>query len=221
MIFVCWRLTRLPTSLTFSPGNNVSRNKHRKSNILHSSLLTVGMISTLVGGSLSKISSRVLKNAILTQEHQASRLCLAKPLYLAGECLTAAALPCNAWLFLLRVRAMPYHAFPRATLAICTFLWFTTFTSLLILPSLKVNTVRLADNGCAYTTTADIRLLGVPFIALSIFDTAVAIATLLGMTNHNSNDSLTSRVKSTILMKNMGPLCRTFIQTGYIYYLFV
>ena len=135
--------------------------------------------------------------------------------------MTAAALPCNAWLFLLRVRAMPYHAWRRATLVICTSLWLTTFTSLLILPSLKVDTIRLTSDRCIYTTTADIRLLGIPFIALSIFDTAVAITTLLGMTRHHPNGSLPARVKSTILMQNMGPLCRAFIQTGYMYYLFV
>ena len=148
-------------------------------------------------------------------------MCLAKPLYLSGECLTAAALPCNAWLFLLRVRAIPSNGHSRMALPICTLLWITTFISFLVLPVLKFTTMRFPTGKCFYIATFNIRFLSAPFIALVIFDTAVIIAIVLGMMDHSSHAAFSTRFRSIVLAKNMGPLCRIFLQTGYIYYVLV
>ena len=133
-------------------------------------------------------------------------------------------MPCNCWLFLLRVRAIPRHAYSRITLVICTFLWCATFTSFLLLPGIRLTSwpSSTSSTGCDYNTTFEIQFLSVPFLALVAFDTAVAISVLLGLIMHcNPHTSLPQRVKSTLLMRDMGPLCRVLLQSGYIYYLFV
>ena len=133
-------------------------------------------------------------------------------------------MPCNCWLFLLRVRAIPRHAYSRITLVICTFLWCATFTSFLLLPGIRLTSwpSSTSSTGCDYNTTFEIQFLSVPFLALVAFDTAVAISVLLGLIMHcNPHTSLPQRVKSTLLMRDMGPLCRVLLQSGYVYYLFV
>ena len=143
-------------------------------------------------------------------------------MYLTAECFGAIVIPCNCWLFLLRVRAIPRHAYSRVITAVCTLLWCATFTSFLILPGIRLTSIHSAEaHKCHYNPTYEIQLLSIPFIALVAFDTAVAISVLVGLIMHNPHSSLSRRVKSTVLMEDMGPLCRIFLQSGYTYYLFV
>ena len=149
-------------------------------------------------------------------------MCFSKSLDIATECLAMIVIPCNCWLFLLRIRAIPRHTYSRITLVICTFLWCATFTSFLILPGIRLTSRHSADaHKCHYEPTYEIQLLSIPFIALVAFDTAVATSVLVGLIMHNPHSSFYRRVKSTVLMEDMGPLCRIFLQSGYTYYLFV
>ena len=130
-------------------------------------------------------------------------------------------IPCNSWLFLLRVRAIPHHAYSRIMLAICTFLWGATFTSFLILFGVQLTKVPSPPGECFYETVFKIRFLCAPFIVLIVFDTAVCLSVLLGLSMCDPNATLTMRVKSTMLMGNTGPLCRVILESGYIDYMSV
>ena len=148
-------------------------------------------------------------------------MCFSKSLDIATECLAMIVIPCNCWLFLLRIRAIPRHTYSRITLVICTFLWCATFTSFLFLPGIRLTSVHssISTVECDYSTTYELPFLALPFLVLAVFDTAVGTSILLGLIMQNPHASLFSRVKSTLLMRDMGPLCRAFVQSGYIYYL--
>ena len=163
---------------------------------------------------------------VLSNNPSAPDSCLMKPFYLATECLAAVVIPCNCWLFLLRVRAIPRYRYSRIALGICTLLWCATFTSFLLLPGIRLASPRFSPsaNGCDYKTTFKIQYLSVPYVSLVAYDTAVATSVLLGLiihTTHNPHTPLSTRVKSTILMRDLAPLYRSLLGSGYIYYVFV
>ena len=148
-------------------------------------------------------------------KYEATGLCV----FAATEYLMALVMPCNAWLFLLRVRAIPRYSESRIMPAICTLLWVATFSAFPMLPISR--STAPSNAGCVNGILIDNGLISVPFIALAIFDTSVTIVIFIGMMDRNPNVPLATRVKSMILMKDMGPVCKVFVQTGYVYYLSV
>ena len=148
-------------------------------------------------------------------KYEATGLCV----FAATEYLMALVMPCNAWLFLLRVRAIPRYSESRIMPAICTLLWVATFSALPMLPISR--STEPPNAGCVNGILVDNGLISVPFIALAIFDTSVTTVIFVGMMDRSPNIPLAKRVKSMMLMKNMGPVCKVFVQTGYIYYLSV
>lgn len=133
-----------------------------------------------------------------------------------------ALIPCNSWLFLLRIRAIPPHFRSKTTLVICTILWLLTFTSFLALPAFTIASHQTHDRTCEPGTTGyNHWLLFTPFIALIVFDTATIIAILAGFAMHSPDSSWIAKIKSVISVKHMGHLSGVFVRSGLIYYLYV
>ena len=153
--------------------------------------------------------------------YQVTKTCLAKHLFILMQCFGAAAIPCNSWLFLLRVRALPRHVYSRITLAVCTVLWVATFTSFLVFLGVRAMNFPSPPGQCFAVVVFDIRFMYPPFIILFAFDTAVAISILLGLSAYHANTLSANRVRETILLEGIGPLCQVLLQSGYIYYLSV
>ncbi|KAK7681905.1 hypothetical protein QCA50_014867 [Cerrena zonata] len=138
---------------------------------------------------------------------------------LAAKCLVAVIIPCNSWLFLLRIRALSTHFCSRTTVTMCTVLWTLTFTSFLIFPGFKVSDLPNQDGTCELIATYNNKLLCTPFIAQAIFDTAVMVAISIGFVRHSPGPSWNEKLKSTILIKHMGHISGLFLRSGQIYYL--
>ena len=150
-----------------------------------------------------------------------TQTCLERSMFISTQCLGAAVMPCNSWLFLLRVRGLPKHTYSRITLILCTVLWSATFTSFLVLLATRGTDIPSPPGQCFSITVYEVRFMYPPFIVLFIFDTAVSISILLGLSMYHSNIPLPTRVQSTVLMENAGPLHRAFLQSGYVYYMSV
>lgn len=130
-------------------------------------------------------------------------------------------IPCNSWLFFLRIRAIPEHFRPRGTLIICMILWLSTFTSFLVFPGYKFSSVETQDGRCEGETEYNSWLIFVPYLALVIFDTTTMMAILAGFAMHSPELSWFARVRSALSTKHMGHLSGVFVRSGLIYYLHV
>ncbi|KAK7681897.1 hypothetical protein QCA50_014859 [Cerrena zonata] len=144
--------------------------------------------------------------------------CAQGSVLLAAECLVAVLIPCNTWLFFLRVRAIPSHFCSRATVIICLILWASTLTSFLTFPGFKVTSLRNQDGTCEIDAVYNDALLCAPFFALVIFDTAVIVTTCIGFVAHSTGPSWTAKLKSAMLLRNMGHISGLFVRSGQIYY---
>ncbi|KAK7681906.1 hypothetical protein QCA50_014868 [Cerrena zonata] len=140
-------------------------------------------------------------------------------LLLAAKCLVSVIVPCNSWLFLLRVRVIPSHFRSRTTVAICTILWASTFTSFLIFPGFTITDFPNEDGTCTLMTDYNSKLLCAPFIALVLFDTTTMVAISDGFIRQAPGRSWTEKLKSVMLVKHMGRMSGLFLRSGQIYYL--
>ena len=147
--------------------------------------------------------------------------CIQVPLVLAAKIMGAILIPCNSWLFFLRVRAVPSYPYSKVILAVCLALWASTFTSFLIFPGFRFTGFRISDTQCYFDTEYKTKLLCIPFIALVVFDTTMMLAISLGFVMHSADRTWSARVKSTMLMEHMGHLSKMFLRSGQIYYLSV
>ncbi|KAK7681904.1 hypothetical protein QCA50_014866 [Cerrena zonata] len=147
-----------------------------------------------------------------------TKSCVQGHLLLAVGCLTTILVPCNTWLFFLRVRAIPNYFYSRATVAICAMLWASTLTSFLAIRGLKISTLRYQDGTCGVEISYRYVFLCIPFFALVIFDTAVIVATSIGLVVHGTGSSWTGRLKSGMLTRDMGHISGLFLRSGQIYY---
>ncbi|KAK7681920.1 hypothetical protein QCA50_014882 [Cerrena zonata] len=145
--------------------------------------------------------------------------CIRYRLLLAGQIVLAVIIPCNSWLFLLRIRAIPNHFRSRTTLIICTLLWTSTFTSFLVFPGYKFINLPTADGRCEGEIEYNGALLCVPFIALVVFDTATMTAILVGFAIHSPDSSWAAKIQSVISVKHLGHLSGVFVRSGLIYYM--
>ncbi|KAK7681918.1 hypothetical protein QCA50_014880 [Cerrena zonata] len=130
-------------------------------------------------------------------------------------------IPCNSWLFLLRVRAIPPQFRSKTTLTICTTLWLLTFTSFLVFLGLRFPNHPTQNGKCDFTPIVYVSwLLFAPYLALVIFDTTTMMAIIAGLaTTYTPNSSWLTKVKSILSRKYMGHISGVFVRSGLIYYL--
>ncbi|KAK7681896.1 hypothetical protein QCA50_014858 [Cerrena zonata] len=126
-------------------------------------------------------------------------------------------IPCNAWLFMLRVRVLYFYS--QFTIVLFMVLWALTFTSLLAIPAYQISSSQNPDGTCTFHTSYNKKLLSVPFLALVIFDTAVIIATSASFITGSSSRSWRTKLKSMITTKDVGHISKIFLRSGQIYYL--
>lgn len=147
--------------------------------------------------------------------------CSQHHLLLTIKAIASVIIPCNSWLFLLRVRAIPPQLLPRLSVMICTLLWATTLTSFIILPAISVFSVKNQDGTCSFGARFDIKMMSAPFIALVVFDTATVIVITMALVNYVPPEtSWSGRLKSVTHTKHLGQLSKTFLRSGQIYYLY-
>lgn len=149
--------------------------------------------------------------------------CSQHQLLLIVKVLASVIIPCNSWLFLLRVRAIPPQLIPRLPVMICTFLWATTFTSFVMFPAIKVSGGQNQDGTCLVGASFDNKMISAPFIALVVFDTATVIVITVALASYGyvpAKVSWSKRVKSVTHTKHLSQLSKTFVRSGQIYYLY-
>lgn len=148
-------------------------------------------------------------------------LCNQRPRLMVVKAIVAVLIPCNSWLLLLRVRAVPPQFLPRFAVITCTILWATTLTSFLIFPGFGVSDVRNQDGVCSIMTYYDTRLLSAPFVTLLVFDTASTIVVSLSLASYvPAQTSWSERIRSMMHIEHMGQLSKVFLRSGQIYYLY-
>lgn len=148
--------------------------------------------------------------------------CIQQPALLAMGIFSAILIPCNSWLFLLRIRAIPPQFRSKTTVVICTILWLSTFTSFLALPAFTLSSQPTHEGRCGFKINAFNRwLVFTPYVTLIVFDTTTMIAILAGFAMHSPDSSWVAKIKSVISIKHMGHLSGVFVRSGLIYYLYV
>ena len=130
----------------------------------------------------------------------------------------AISLPCNAWMFLQRIRALPSHYCPKLAVHICTALWVSTFTSFLVFPGFRTTSVSVGSEWCYETGVYHSRLLSAPIIAILVFDSATMIVVLVGFANHSPAQSWTGKIRSLFTIEDMGYTSAVFLRSGQVYY---
>ena len=134
------------------------------------------------------------------------------------EAFIAISLPCNAWMFLQRIRALPSHYCPKLAVLICTVLWVSTFTSFLVFPGFRTTSVSVGSEWCYETGVYHSRLLSAPIIAILVFDSATMIVVLVGFANHSQAQSWTGKIRSLFTIEDMGYTSAVFLRSGQVYY---
>ena len=214
-----------PFSVTASP---IQLETHNNNNIRIFSLLTAGMIGTAFYTYQCRFKylpwwsfqtqAIVVDVFSKLRQAQSNFACQFTPSMRAAEYLGAILVPCNSLLFLLRVRAVSRNALSRMVLYTCTFLWILTFLAFLIPFGIQKTRIATQEDACIYTY--DRRIICIPLIVLVVFDSTVMVAGLVGFITHRDT-TWYSEMKATITMKNVGPVGRAFLRSGYIYFLSV
>ncbi|KAK7681930.1 hypothetical protein QCA50_014892 [Cerrena zonata] len=167
------------------------------------------------------VSSRIIVTALAILALTSSAIpldsCFQATMNLIASWLVAIVLPCNSWVFFLRVHAI--HRNSRTAVITFTALWaaiFTSFTG----PFSYVYTVTRQNDGSCITVFHFNRLLGgIPVVALIVFDTATIIGISLRITSYNPVQSWRERLKVLVHGNEMGRIQRLFLRSGQIYYL--
>ena len=141
-------------------------------------------------------------------------------LLLTVEISSIILIPCNSWLLLLRIKALPRQFIPRPALFICSFLWVTTFTSFFILLAFKVSSTRYQDpvDLCILTVSYHPKALSIPFISLVLFDTVAVYLTSMGLIAPIPARTWNDRITRLVRPEYMGHISRIFLRTGQVYY---
>ena len=145
--------------------------------------------------------------------------CYKGQLLLAAQFLSVLVIPCNTWLFFLRVRAIPPYCGSRVTVFICGILWFSTCSSAFMFHAFSATSTPVGDGTCILRPEFDGTFLGLPLIAIVVFDTATMIAVVIGFVMNSPARSWSGRIRSVLLIKDMGKLSGTLLRSGQIYYL--
>ncbi|KAK7681931.1 hypothetical protein QCA50_014893 [Cerrena zonata] len=166
-------------------------------------------------------TSRVLVVALIPFEVARIALpldsCLQETIITVAKWLAAIVIPCNCWLFLLRIQAIHKHS--RIIITSFIVLWASTLTFPLINAfSYTVVIVRKEDGTCAATARITRLLVAIPFIALVSFDTAVMVAVSMYIVKYNPAQSWKEKVKILMQADHISQIERVLLRSGQIYY---
>lgn len=145
--------------------------------------------------------------------------CHYKALATPIEWLVAITMPCNTWLFFIRVKGIYFRS--RPVVILFSVLWATTLSSIYFPFSYTIRVVQGEGDSCISTFHLSNHLLPIPLVALVVFDTAVLIAVSVHFSMYDSSESRKARLKALILTSNMGRVTRMFLRSGQIYYVCV
>lgn len=137
------------------------------------------------------------------------------------ELLIALSIPCNSWLFFLRIRAIYGHS--KITMILVSLFWTLTFTSFLFFAGFHAITVSQPGSSCPIAKHYEVHpnLISLPFIFLALFDTSVIIATMCWLVNNDGARPWKDRIQSIVLADPFGRVSQLFIRSGQMYYLSV
>ena len=81
--------------------------------------------------------------------------------------------------------------------------------------------IPVGDGTCILRPEFDGTFLGLPLIAIVVFDTAtmIAVVIVIGFVMNSPARSWSGRIRSVLLIKDMGKLSGTLLRSGQIYYL--
>ena len=143
--------------------------------------------------------------------------CISRTLSIAVEWIVALSIPCNTWIFFLRVRAV-YHD-SRPIKGVFLFLWLLTLVSIGTPFTYTLPSIPLGNGKCFITFIFHRRLVAISLAALTLFDTAVMIAISVRMMAYSLSDSWKSKVFSLVFGNEMGHTSRLLLKSSQIYYL--
>ena len=83
----------------------------------------------------------------------------------------------------------------------------------------RATSTPVGDGTCILRPEFDGTFLGLPLIAIVVFDTATMIAVVVGFVMNSPARSWSGRIRSVLLIKDMGKLSGTLLRSGQIYYL--
>ncbi|CAL1702835.1 unnamed protein product [Somion occarium] len=127
---------------------------------------------------------------------------------------TALALPCNSFLFLLRIKAVFYRS--RIIVGIFCFLWLSTLCAFSAPFSIDARNV----GSSIFLCTSEVNDLGVlGFLAVAIFDTLVFLAISIRIMTYCLADTWKGRIRTFFRGEGMGYVSKTLLQTGQLYYM--
>ena len=146
--------------------------------------------------------------------------CIQARILLVVEICSVILIPCNSWLLLLRIRALPTQFIPRSALLICSSLWILTFTSCIFLYSIRISSTPYQglDDFCIFAIDFRPKALSIPFISLVLFDSVAVYITLVGLISATPEQKWYERIKNLIGTEYMGHTSRIFLRTGQAYY---
>ena len=147
--------------------------------------------------------------------------CHKSRILLAAQVLSVLVAPCNTWLFLLRVRAIPRYPGSRLALYTCGILWLLTCSSPLIFRAFRASDVPIGDGTCVLISQFDGTFLSLPMITVAVFDSAIVVFVSLGLVMNTPTSSWVSIVRPALLVNGMGSVSRALLRSGQIYYLCV
>lgn len=129
--------------------------------------------------------------------------------------LLAVSTPCNAFLWLIRIRAIFAHS--RRTICTFTLLWGTTFASILTPLNFVGGQFILANRICLVQETRVWAAIG--FITILAFDTAVFITITAKVLSVNMANTWSDRAKMFFGRKHLGSLSKALLHSGQQFYM--
>ena len=143
--------------------------------------------------------------------------CVYHKFAIALEWSVSISVPCNTWIFFLRLRAI-YHDY-RIIKYFFFALWSGTLIALGTVFTSQLKGIPLG-NGLCLTISIFHRTVAIASLfLLTIFDTAVMVAISIRMMSYSLSNSWKSKVYCLIFGNEMGHTSKVFLKSSQIYYL--
>lgn len=144
--------------------------------------------------------------------------CLYSTLLTITGWLVPIGIPCDAFIFFLRVRALYFPS--RTIMIIFGALWMLTLTTFVSPFAYKLKTTHNEDGTCTISASFNHTLGNLPLLLLLAFDTAVVVAVSIRVMRYSGTDqSWKSKIRLLLFGEYLGHTPRVFLRTGQIYYL--
>ena len=172
----------------------------------------LGILSKPLNGEVTSHPTNVIKYlAVLTDS------CTYRNLVLATEWATAVSVPCNTWIFFIRIRAL--YSNSRVLISSFFILWCTTLISLGIPVMYKLRSISLGNDLCATSFEFHRYPVVIAVSLMTLFDTTIMVAISIRMMSYSLSDSWKSKMFCLIFGNEMGDTSRMFLKSSQVYYL--